>query len=138
MLAVGVGEVITRSTEPILDFFLRLVQLAAKLVAGQRRQMRMRHRMRTNRNSAIGVLEKRVPAHRRELLRIVPGKLGKRQRRSRTRVTSTDENLDGHNELLERREDARRTPKCVVESRAYRPEARQDANLPQQEIGLDR
>src|SRR5712691_3342210 len=138
MLAVGVGEVITRPAKAILDLRLGLVQLAAKLFVGQRRQMRMRNRVRPNRDAAGRVLAQLVPVHGRQLVRIVAGKLGNRQRRAYERVLGTDEDLDGHSEPFQVGEDSRGAPKSVVESDVHLPEARQRANLAQQEIGLNR
>ena len=96
--------------------------------------MRMRHGVRADSEATIGMLPQLVPAHRRKLSRIVAGQLGDAQGSTRARVPSTDEDLDAHTEPLERREDGRRAPKRVVESRVHLPEARQRTNLPHQEI----
>jgi hypothetical protein len=78
-----------------------------------------------------------VPVHRRNLAGIVAGKLGNREGGAHARVPSTDENLDGHAEPLERREDRRCAPKRVIEGHVHLPEAGQSPNLAQQEVGLN-
>lgn len=100
--------------------------------------MRVRHRVRSNPDATIAVLAKLVPAHRRKLSRIVARKLGDAQRSARARIPGTDEDLDTHPEPLEPGKNGRRAPKGVIEGHVHLPEARQGANLPQQEVGLDR
>lgn len=93
--------------------------------------------MRPDRDATSGMVTKVVPVHRRELTGIVAGKLGKREGSAYARVPSTDENLDGHAQPLERREDRRCASKRVIEGHVHLVEAGQRANLPQQEVGLD-
>ena len=93
--------------------------------------------MRPNPDTTIAVLTKLVPAHRRKLSRIVAGELGDAQRSARARIPGTDEDLDGHPEPLERRENGRRAPKRIVESRMNIPEARKRTNLSQQKIRIN-
>jgi len=71
---------------------------------------------------ASRVVAKLVPVHRRQLMRVVAGKLGNRQRRAHERVLGTDEDLDGHPEPFQVGEDGRRAPKRVVESHVHSPE----------------
>jgi hypothetical protein len=97
--------------------------------------VRVRHRVRADRDAACRVLAEVVPAHRRELIRIVAGELRNRKRRANQGEPGADEDLDRDAEPLERRKDRCRAAKRVVERRAYAREARQRANLSQEEIG---
>ncbi len=83
------------------------------------------------------MLAKLVPAHRRQLRRVVAGELRNRQRRANERVLGTDEDLNRHPEPLERGKDGRRATKRIVEGRVHLPEARQRPNLSKQKIRLD-
>ena len=93
--------------------------------------------MRADRDATSRLLAKLVPVHRRQLFRIVAGKLGDRQRRADERVPRAHEDLDGHAEPFQVGKDGGRAPKGVVEGHVHLPEARQGSNLPQQEVGLD-
>ena len=108
----------------ILDLGLRLVQLAAELIVGQLRQMRMRHGMRADQNPTIGMTRQLVPIHGGELCGIVTGKLGNRQGRTVARVPGADEDLDRNSEPLELGKDGRRTAKRIVEGCDDLPEPR--------------
>ena len=97
----------------------------------------MRYRMGADRDATSRLLAELVPVHRRQLFRIVAGKLGDRQRRANERVPRADEDLDWHSEPFQVGNDGGRAPKGVIEGDAHLPKARQGSNLPQQEIGLD-
>ena len=93
--------------------------------------------MRADRDAASGLLAKLVPVHRRQLFRIVAGKLGDRERRANEGVPRAHKDLHWHSEPVQIGKDGGRAPEGVVEGHVHLPEARQDANLPQQEVGLD-
>ena len=122
VLTVGVGEVVTRPAEAILDLPLGLGQLATKVIVGQRRQMGMRNGVRPDRDPASRVLAQLVPVQGRKLVRIVAGKLGNRQRRAYERELGADEDLGGYPEPVQVGEEGRGTPKGVVESDVHVPE----------------
>lgn len=137
VLPVGVRELDTRATKLSFDLLLRIPELSSHLIVGELGQSWVRHAVRTHLHTALRVRSKLIPAHGRELLEIVALELRDRQGRAVARVTRADEELKRNTHPFERRKDARRTAKRIVEGRAHAPEAGEHTDLTQEQIRLD-
>src|SRR5438034_4406310 len=138
VLAVRVRELLTRPAELVLELGLRIGELSSKLFVRQPRQVRVRDAVRTDHDTALGERAQLVPVHRCQLVGVVAGQLGNRQRRAVAGKGRAHEDGDRKAEPLEVRKDARRAAKSVVESNAQTPNSRKGTHLGQQQLRLNR
>ena len=138
VLAVRIREIGARTAELLLELALRVDELPAHLVVAEFGEMSVGDTVGAELDAAFDMGAELIPGHRRELGRIVAGKLGNRERCALARVAGAHEDLNRHPQSLECRKNARRGPERVVEACPQAPEACEQSNLPHEQVRLDR